>query len=90
MQMWLYGTQSGSHWPSCELYSSNYDTQQHYNRELKITDNIREPHAQECVAFAEAMSKGEASPVPPEDSLKVQRILDGIYRSQDEGKEVSV
>ena len=37
MQMWLYGRKGGSHWPKCELYETNYQTSQHYNRSLKIT-----------------------------------------------------
>ena len=32
MQMWLYGTEGGSHWPKGEILQTNYDTQQHYNR----------------------------------------------------------
>ncbi|SVE22686.1 uncharacterized protein METZ01_LOCUS475540, partial [marine metagenome] len=30
------------------------------------------------------------SPVPPEQSLQVMQILDGIYRSQDAGSEVEI
>jgi predicted dehydrogenase len=88
MQMWLYGTNGGSHWPKCEIYSTNYETQQHYNRTLQITRDINEAHAQECIEFAQAVASGAPSPVPAEQSLQVQMILDGIYRSQDSGKEV--
>ena len=49
-----------------------------------------EPHALECVAFAQAIAEGAPSPVPAEQSLQVQAILDGIYRSQAEGKEVRI
>src|SRR5258706_7987562 len=45
MQMWLYGTEGGCHWPKCEIYQTNYETQQHYNRLIKRTANICEPHA---------------------------------------------
>ena len=47
-----------------------------------------EPHAAECVAFGQAVYEGLPSPVPPEQSLQVLTILDGIYRSQREGREV--
>jgi predicted dehydrogenase len=90
MQMWLYGTRGGSHWPKCELYSTNYETHQHYNRTLKITADRMEPHALECVEFAKAIADGAPSPVPAEQSLQVLAILDGIYRSQAEGREVSI
>lgn len=90
MQMWLYGTNGGCHWPKAEFYSSNIDTQQHYNRTLKRMGDIREPHAQECVEFAEAVAEGRPSPVPAEQSLQVITILDAIYQSQQTGREVSL
>ncbi|NLS77362.1 MAG: Gfo/Idh/MocA family oxidoreductase [Chloroflexi bacterium] len=90
MQMWLYGTKGGCHWPKCEIYQSNYATQQLYNRALKLTDDALEAHAQECVEFAQAIVDGAPSPVPAEQSLQVMTILDGIYRSQVAGGEVKV
>ena len=90
MQMWLYGTQGGSHWPRCEIYQTNKDTQQHYNRTLQNTRDLLEAHAQECVAFAQAVADGAPSPVPAEQSLQVMAILDGIYRSQKTGREVTL
>jgi len=90
MQMWLYGTQGGCHWPKCELYESNNAAMQHYNRMLQITANDLEPHAQECVEFAQAVVDGAPSPVPAEQSLQVMAILDGVYRSQAAGGEVVI
>jgi predicted dehydrogenase len=88
MQMWLYGTKGGCHWPKCEVYESNNTTRQHYNRVLKLTHDILEPHAQECVEFAQAIVDGAPSPVPAEQSLQVMTILEGIYQSQEIGAEV--
>jgi predicted dehydrogenase len=88
MQMWLYGREGGSHWPKCEIYQTNNVTQQLTNRTLKRTANIREPHAQECIEFAQAIVEGKPSPVPAEQSLQVLTILDGVYRSQESGGEV--
>lgn len=90
MQMWLYGTQGGSHWPKAEIFSSNYATRQLYDRSLKLTKDTLEPHALECIEFARAVAEGRPSPVPPEESLQVMAILDGIYRSQREGREVAI
>ncbi len=90
MQMWLYGTGGGAHWPKCEVYESNYQTRQHYNRELKLLPDGLEAHAQECVEFAAAVANGLPSPVPAEESLQVLKILDGIYRSQERGGEVTL
>ena len=90
MQMWLYGTEGGCHWPKSEVYSSNYASRQLYNRTLKLTKDPMEPHALECIEFARAVAEGRPSPVPPEHSLQVLSILDGIYRSQREGREVKI
>ncbi|OQA46446.1 MAG: putative oxidoreductase YcjS [Chloroflexi bacterium ADurb.Bin325] len=88
MQMWLYGTRAGCHWPKCEVYESNLATRQQYNKTLKLTADTMEPHALECVEFAQAIVDGAPSPVPAEQSLQVMTILDGIYRSQQTGGEV--
>ncbi len=88
MQIWLYGHDGGCHWPSCTLTSTNYATKQHYLRTLQLTRDAGEPHAQECIEFVRAVDSGAPSPVPPEQSLDVMTILDGVYRSQAEGREV--
>ena len=38
--------------------------------------------------FARAIAAGAPSPVPAEQSMQVMKILDGIYRSQEEAREV--
>lgn len=68
----------------------NYRTRQQYNRVLKLSQDLMEPHALECVEFARAVVEGLPSPVPAEESLYVQAILDGIYRSQEIGREVEI
>jgi predicted dehydrogenase len=88
MQMWLYGTEGGCHWPKGEFLSTNYETKQLYNNVIKFTKDVMEPHAFECYEFARAIAEGGPSPVPPEQSLQVMTILDGIYSSQREGREV--
>ncbi len=88
MQMWLYGSEGGSHWPKGELMSTNYKTKQFFNSQLQLSADSMEPHALECVEFARAVAEGRPSPVPAEQSLQVMMILDGIYRSQESGREV--
>ncbi len=89
-QMWLYGTQSGAHWPSNKILTSNNETKRHYDTQLnKVRDGL-EPHAAECVAFGDAIASGAPSPVPAEQSLDVQRILNGLYQSAAEGKEIRI
>ena len=48
------------------------------------------PHSEEIRRFVEAIQKGLPSPVPGEQALITQRILDGIYKSATKGKEVKV
>ncbi len=88
MQIWLYGTDGGAHWPKAEFLSTDYENRQFLNTTLKSTADTMEPHALECVEFARAVAEDLPSPVPAEDSLKVLTILDGIYKSQIAGKEI--
>ena len=90
MQMWLYGTEGGSHWPQGEILGTNYGTKQFTNTTLQLTADSMEPHALECVEFASVIKAGAPSPVPAEQSLQVMSILDGIYRSQEAGREVQL
>jgi len=89
-RIWLYGTEGGCEWPDALFMSTNYGTKQLLNTTLQLTQDEMEPHALECVEFARAVAEGLPSPVPPEQSLYVQTILDGIYRSQKAGKELAV
>ena len=88
IQVWLHGKDGGAHYPSAEFLSTNYDTRQHYKRKLQNTEQKLAPHAYECVEFARILHEGKPSPVPAEQSLNVMRILDGIYASQETGREV--
>ena len=87
MQMWLYGDRGGAHWPNNVLIKTSNDTRQHFDVQLHNKDS-HEPHAKECMVFAEAIAEGRPSPVPAEQSLDVLRILDGIYRSAKTGREI--
>jgi predicted dehydrogenase len=86
-QLWLYGDQGGAHWPSIEVLHADNENCKLTERQLE-PDDIGRPHAQECIAFADAVAHGKPSPVPAEQSLDVQKILDGLYRSAAESREV--
>ncbi len=88
MQMWLYGTKGGVHWPQNELLTTNYNTQRQHTTQLNPMPGGMEPHAAECVAFAAAVAGGKPSPVPAEESRDVMSILDGLYQSAERGGEV--
>lgn len=89
MQMWLYGTNGGAHWPRNDILTSDNDSQQLSHTQIDRHEH-GSPHAKEIMAFAEAVALGKPSPVPPEQSLIVQSILDGLYLSAEQGREVSL
>ena len=88
LQMWLYGTQGGLNWPSNTLIQSNNETKRTLDTQLNPVPKGMEAHALECVAFAEAIAEGKPSPVPAENSRDVQTILNGLYESAAQGREV--
>ncbi len=90
LQTWLYGTKAGAHWPRCEIYETNTTLKQHYDRTIKLTEERLRPHHQEIVDFARAIVNGRPSPVPAEQSLQVQQILEALYKSQESGCEVRI
>lgn len=47
-------------------------------------------HEAEIFDFIEAVREDKPAPVPGEDGLMVTRIIDAIYQSSDEGKEVRI
>ena len=90
MRMWLYGTKGGAYWPKCEIYQTNHETKQHYNRQLVLKPEQNEAHIQEIVEFAQTVAEDGESLVPAEQSLQVSLILDAIYKSQATGREVMI
>jgi predicted dehydrogenase len=90
MQMWLYGTQSGAHWPSSRIITSNLTTKRTQDIQLNPVTPGMEAHAYECFKFAEAIAEGKPSPVPAEESRDVQAILNALYESSETRKEIRI
>lgn len=84
----LMGTDAGAQWPDLEIYGETAGSTT--DVKLQFQDNKVGGHAQEIAAYAEAILTDQPSPVPAEQSLNVIRILDGLYRSHETGKEVTV
>ena len=89
MQVWLYGREAGLHWPNCEIIKNDINSQTHITKKIEgnLKDTI-EPHAKECIEFAEFVANDQPVAIPAEHSLQVMKILDGIYKSQELGKEI--
>ena len=55
---------------------------------IEVRETGTEPHHEAIRAFAEAVAGGTPVPVRPEQSRAVIAILDGLYKSQETGREV--
>jgi predicted dehydrogenase len=84
----LMGTDAGAEWPDLEIFGESAGSTT--DTKLQYSDDKVGGHYKECAAFAEAILTGKTSPVPAEQSLNVMRILDGLYRSNEAGREVEV
>lgn len=83
----LFGTEAGISWPECEIYSSMNN--RFVDTRIEYLTGYPAHHAV-IRAFAEAVMGNTDVPVPPHQSLKVIAILEGLYKSQKTGKEVSL
>ena len=84
----LFGTRAGATWPACEISTEKRGTLLDVQLHLAKTD--LEPHHEEIRQFADAVRRDRPVPVPPEQSLTVVEMLDGIYNSSRTGREVRV
>ncbi len=84
----IMGTDAGAEWPELTIHGETAGSLT--DTTLKYLDDGVGGHAKEIAAFADAILTKKPSPVPAEQSLNVVRILDGLYRSQAAGKEVTV
>jgi predicted dehydrogenase len=82
-----YGTHGGAVWPD-GLLAGETDRSP-WDARLEEPPKVRAFH-EEILQFALAVRDGLPSPVPPEQSLGVARILEGLYRSAQERREVDL
>jgi predicted dehydrogenase len=87
LRLQCYGTRGGAIWPDGVLAGET--DRQPWDRRLEELPKIKAFHA-EILQFALAVRDGLPSPVPPEESLRVAAILEGLYRSAREQREVSL
>jgi len=84
----ICGTRGGM-----EVTEGKIMTQEHGVVRVSDLQGYDEPkaHGAAIIAFVEAIEKNRPVPVPPEETLRVMAILDGIYRSYAKGgKEVPI
>lgn len=92
-RIWVYGTEGGAVFPDGTLQHADEQSGQLLDTRITSRDGTHGEYDQAAYsaafdAFAAAVSAGGESPAPPEQSLQVQSILEGIYRSHESRAEV--
>jgi predicted dehydrogenase len=87
-KIWLMGTKAGAEWPALTIFGEKAGCIT--DSQLAFPNDRADGHHTELAAFKDAILRKKPSPVPPEQSLNVQRILHGLYQSYKAGKEVKV
>ena len=83
----LFGTEAGIRWPDGKLATEKKGVLQNIDLKTEALPEIH-PHHEEIRAFLECVKEDKEVPVRPEESLEVIKMLDGIYKSAETGKEV--
>ncbi len=84
----LMGTEAGAEWPELTIHGESAGSLT--DVQLQFPDDHIGGHQKEIAAYTDAILNNKPSPVPAEQSLKVIRILEGLYRSYESGHEVTV
>jgi predicted dehydrogenase len=89
----LMGTRGGLHLDNGD--GEGYDFRARAYREMggslvEITLKVPPAATTAQAAFVQALLDGKPNPAPGEQGLQVQRVLDALYRSAAEGREVAV
>jgi predicted dehydrogenase len=84
----LYGTEGGAAVYSDRLFKTGSHSGEYVTVQNPVTEPLPYPHASRFHHFINVVLGTERSLIPLEQSLAVQRILDGIYESSRTGREV--
>ncbi|TVR51249.1 MAG: gfo/Idh/MocA family oxidoreductase [Puniceicoccaceae bacterium] len=84
----LYGLEGGVKWPSTEFASTTGTT--FTQGSLTSSANAGKPHHEVVKAFVASIREGIPPAVPWTETLKVIAILEAIYRSAREGREIAI
>jgi predicted dehydrogenase len=88
MRCMIIGDKAGVNWPSGKVHTAAHGTL--IDAEIKPLNVRPQTHTTEIWEFYRAIVDKKPSPIPADQSLKVIKILDGIYRSNKLGREVKV
>ena len=87
----LSGTKGGIdwNWDSLTLVREEYGMLTNATPQV-IPEEGQASHSEEIYAFVNAIKRGKPSPVPGEQAIVTQRILDAVYESAEKGEEVKI
>lgn len=86
----IFGTEAGMRWPDGKVATEKNGVLQDIKLlfdDIKI--DIEPPHHQELKEFLECVKEDKDVPVKPEETLEVIKMLEGMYVSDETGKEVN-
>jgi len=87
IKLQCYGSKAGVIWPDGILVGETNKVPW----DMRLTESTKgTPHHEEILQFALAVRDRMPSPVPIEETLNVIRILEAIYQSGQEGREVTI
>lgn len=84
----MFSDEGSIAWPAAVYWSARNRVL--YDAQLKAPPGLKPPHTEELHDFYDCVVNDRPSPVPYTETVKVIAILEGIYRSQREGREVTV
>ncbi len=86
----LFGTKAWLRWPDAK-FSFARDRIIHTGELCPPRSAAgRSPYDEEIAAFHRCIVEDTTSPVPPQESIKVVAVLEAVYRSHEEGREVEI
>lgn len=83
----LFGTEGGASYNPCKMFFERHQTL--IDASPAFLPTVK-PHEEEVKAFCRAIVEDTPVPVPGEQALMTTQIIDAIYRSTEEGREVPV
>lgn len=84
----LYGIGGCLEWPECKYHSARQRVL--FDAQLEPVAGLQKPHTAELYAFHDCVCNNTDSPVPWTETIKVIAILESVYKSQAQGKEIKV
>jgi len=84
----FFGTKAGAALPQCEYY--DHTPNGYADTKIAVGRDHDEAHHAAIRAFAEAVMGSKAVAVPPQQTRAVIAILQGLYKSQQTGREVKL